>query len=120
MDRPIQARRRLLALSAVAVVASVAITACSTGSSSSSGTSSASAAATGGTSASSATAKSPFKFFFLETPLTGPDNAAGVKTAVAAINAAGGVDGHPLEYTTCSDNTDPNGATTCARQGISD
>lgn len=114
MSRSVQARRRLLALGAAAVVASLSVAACS--SASSSGPSSAAAAGTSG----SAAAKSPFTFFFMSTPLTGDDNAAGVKTAVAAINAAGGVDGHPLAYVSCSDNTDPNQAATCARQGISD
>jgi branched-chain amino acid transport system substrate-binding protein len=124
MNRTVWARRRLLALSAVAVAAPMAVAACSSGSSgssaSSSATSSATATAAGGTTASSAATKSPFTFFFLETPLTGDDNLAGVKAAVAAINAAGGVDGHPLAFKSCSDNTDPNQAATCARQGISD
>jgi branched-chain amino acid transport system substrate-binding protein len=122
MNRTVQARRRLLALSAVAVVASTAVAACSSGSSGSSAssvTSSAAAGATGGTSASPTATKSPFTFYVQTNPLTGPDNLAGVKAAVAAINAAGGVDGHPLAYTTCSDNNDPNQATTCARQAIS-
>jgi ABC-type branched-subunit amino acid transport system substrate-binding protein len=51
--------------------------------------------------------------------LTGPDDLAGIKAAVAAINAAGGVDGHPLASSTCDDRNDPNQAVTCARGAIS-
>jgi branched-chain amino acid transport system substrate-binding protein len=125
MNRTVQARSRAAALGAAALVASAALAACSSsggsgGSASSqssgptSATSSAAAVATGSTAA-----KSAFTFYVQTTPLTGDDNLAGVKAAVAAINAAGGIDGHPLAYTTCDDNNDPNQATTCARQAIS-
>jgi ABC-type branched-subunit amino acid transport system substrate-binding protein len=112
MKRSAQAHRRLLALGALAIVASAAVTACS---SSSSATSSASS----GTSTGSTATKSPFTFYVQVDPLTGDDNLAGVKVAVDAINAAGGVDGHPLAYTSCVDNNDPNQAATCARAAIS-
>jgi ABC-type branched-subunit amino acid transport system substrate-binding protein len=120
MSRTAQARRHLFALGAAAVVVLSAATACSSGSSASSpATSPAAASPVGATSTGATPAKSPFTFFFEQTPLTGDDNLAGIKVAVAAINAAGGVDGHPLAYQSCSDNTDPNDAVTCARQGIS-
>jgi ABC-type branched-subunit amino acid transport system substrate-binding protein len=108
------------------VAAATTVAACSSSGSSgssatpaTSATSSAAAAATAATTGAATANKSPFTFFYLDTPLTSPDNTAGVKTAVAAINAAGGVDGHPLAYVECSDNLDPNQAVTCARKGIS-
>jgi branched-chain amino acid transport system substrate-binding protein len=111
MNRTPQVRRRLLGLGVAALAMTAALAACSSGGSGSS-------AATSGTTGSAA-GKSPFTFYVQTEPLTGDDYMAGVKVAVAAINAAGGVDGHPLAYTTCDDNNDPNQATICARQGIS-
>ncbi len=57
--------------------------------------------------------------------LTGPsdnvpqDNDA-AKAAVKALNAAGGVQGRPLELVTCDDKFDPNAAADCARKAVSD
>ena len=107
--------RRLFAAVTVVVAGAVALSACSSSSSSSSGGSSSSAPAAGSSSAT----KSAFTFAWFDNPLTGPDNQAGVTAAVKAINATGGVDGHPLQFVSCIDNNDVNQATTCARQGIS-
>jgi ABC-type branched-subunit amino acid transport system substrate-binding protein len=41
------------------------------------------------------------------------------KAAVAAINAAGGINGHPLNLTVCNSEFDPNVETNCARQAVS-
>src|ERR1700742_3433104 len=109
MNKVVLARRRATALGAAALAASVAIAACSSGGSGGSSS---------GNPAGSAT-KSPFTFYVETAPLVAADNLAGVKAAVAAINAAGGVNGHPLSYSPCSDNLDPNQALTCARQGAS-
>src|SRR5204863_2229965 len=65
----------------------------------------------------------PIKLMQIAT-LTGPSNnvpedAAAGKAAVKAVNAAGGVNGHPLELSVCDDKFDPNGAAECARQAVS-
>jgi ABC-type branched-subunit amino acid transport system substrate-binding protein len=91
------------------------LSACSKASSSSSGSNTSTGAGAG----SSTATKSAFTFAWFDNPLTGPDNLAGINSAVKAINAAGGVDGHPLNFTSCIDNNDVNQATTCAQQGIS-
>ena len=54
-------------------------------------------------------------------PLTNyPDIEAAGKAATEAINKAGGINGHPIEYSFCNTNGDANGATKCAREAISD
>ncbi|MBV9660754.1 MAG: ABC transporter substrate-binding protein [Acidimicrobiales bacterium] len=50
----------------------------------------------------------------------GPDNLNGLKIGIAAVNAAGGVNGHPLELSQCTEPGDANQATTCARNDVSD
>jgi ABC-type branched-subunit amino acid transport system substrate-binding protein len=91
------------------------VAACSSSGSQGSALGSASPAA----SSTTASSKAPFTFYVQTEALTSKDYLAGVSSAVAAVNAAGGVDGHPLAYKTCDDNNDPNQATTCARQAIS-
>jgi branched-chain amino acid transport system substrate-binding protein len=44
---------------------------------------------------------------------------AGVNGAVKAINAAGGINGHPLQVLPCDTNLNPNGAAACARSAVS-
>lgn len=48
------------------------------------------------------------------------DADAAVQAMVDQINAAGGVNGKKLKVTVCDDQQDPNQATTCARQAVSD
>jgi ABC-type branched-subunit amino acid transport system substrate-binding protein len=45
---------------------------------------------------------------------------AAVRAAARAINAAGGVNGHPLVVDSCNDQGDPNLSATCARKMVSD
>jgi ABC-type branched-subunit amino acid transport system substrate-binding protein len=49
-----------------------------------------------------------------------PELKAGLDAAVAGINAAGGVKGHPLKLDFCDSAYDPNKELSCARQLISD
>lgn len=49
-----------------------------------------------------------------------PDIYEGAKAAVDAINAAGGIKGHPVEIINCDTRNDPNTAAACARQAVSD
>ena len=43
-----------------------------------------------------------------------------MRAAARAINAAGGVNGHPLVVDSCNDQGDPNLSATCARKMVSD
>jgi ABC-type branched-subunit amino acid transport system substrate-binding protein len=49
-----------------------------------------------------------------------PDVDAGAKAAVQSINAAGGVNGKPVEYSFCNTKGEANGALTCAREAAQD
>jgi len=49
----------------------------------------------------------------------GPDYQAGISIGEAAVNAAGGIKGHPLHITVCTDLSDPNQAAACARDAVS-
>jgi len=48
-----------------------------------------------------------------------PEDFSAASAAAAAINAAGGVNGRPLNVLTCNDQLDPNIASDCARQAVS-
>jgi ABC-type branched-subunit amino acid transport system substrate-binding protein len=45
---------------------------------------------------------------------------AGAKGAAAAINASGGINGHPIEIVICNEMFEPNAATQCGHQAVSD
>jgi ABC-type branched-subunit amino acid transport system substrate-binding protein len=45
-----------------------------------------------------------------------PEQRQGLETAVAAINASGGINGRPLQLEFCDGRYDPNGEISCARQ----
>jgi ABC-type branched-subunit amino acid transport system substrate-binding protein len=66
--------------------------------------------------------KSPVKLMTISaigSPLTNyPDIEAAGKAATEAINKAGGINGHPIEYTFCNTNGDANGSTKCAREAV--
>jgi branched-chain amino acid transport system substrate-binding protein len=49
-----------------------------------------------------------------------PGVEVGAKAAAAAVNAAGGVHGRPIEIITCQDTGTSNGAATCGRDAIRD
>ncbi|MDY0070595.1 MAG: ABC transporter substrate-binding protein [Porticoccaceae bacterium] len=49
-----------------------------------------------------------------------PEAAAGVRAAVASINAEGGLNGRPLRVEICDDKNDANEATKCARRAARD
>jgi ABC-type branched-subunit amino acid transport system substrate-binding protein len=51
---------------------------------------------------------------------TEPELKAGLDAAVASVNAAGGVNGHPLKLDFCDSAYNPNKELSCARQLISD
>ena len=43
-----------------------------------------------------------------------------MRARAASLNAAGGINGHPLEITFCNDRLDPNEAGACARRAVED
>jgi ABC-type branched-subunit amino acid transport system substrate-binding protein len=49
-----------------------------------------------------------------------PEAGGGAMAAAMAINAAGGVDGRPIQIVTCNDQYDPSIASACARQAVSE
>ncbi len=49
-----------------------------------------------------------------------PEVVEGAKAAADAINAAGGVDGSPIVLENCDLKNDPNAATACGNQAVSD
>jgi ABC-type branched-subunit amino acid transport system substrate-binding protein len=49
-----------------------------------------------------------------------PDNVAAMKAAAGAVDAAGGISGHPIDIISCNEGYDPNQATACARTMKSD
>lgn len=48
-----------------------------------------------------------------------PEVASGAQAAAAAVNAAGGISGHPVRIVTCNDQANPNNAAQCAQTAIS-
>jgi ABC-type branched-subunit amino acid transport system substrate-binding protein len=49
-----------------------------------------------------------------------PSVPLGAQVAIDEVNAAGGVNGHKLQLTSCNDDNDPNTAAKCARQAVKD
>lgn len=100
---------RLIAAATIAAVLSLSAAACSSSSSPSSSGS------------ASTTAKlAPYELETVQDPAgSNPQYvAAGTQAAISAINASGGVNGHPIMLTTCSTNNDPNTAAQCARNAV--
>lgn len=69
--------------------------------------------------------KAPYKIEFIA-DLTGPDaeqnipEAAGLKAWAQTVNGTGGIDGHPIDISTCDAGSSTTGAVTCAQQVPSD
>jgi ABC-type branched-subunit amino acid transport system substrate-binding protein len=117
----IMSRFTRLSLTGVAAVSVLLLAACSSSSksTSSSATSAPSGSAAGSSSGTSGTA---VKAVFINDSgtQTNTDDAEGIKIGLDAVNAAGGVNGHPVQITTCTDTENPNEAATCARNAVSD
>jgi branched-chain amino acid transport system substrate-binding protein len=70
------------------------------------------------------TSGAPVKIF-VTGPLSDPTFAipellSGAQASAAAINAKGGINGHRIQILSCNDQSNPNEATTCADQAVSD
>ncbi|HEX4011445.1 MAG TPA: ABC transporter substrate-binding protein [Solirubrobacteraceae bacterium] len=77
----------------------------------------------GGGSSGAASSGSPISIMQITQPVAnGQDLSLGVRAAVDAINASGGIDGHTLKFTFCQDGSpplgDPNTSANCARQAV--
>jgi branched-chain amino acid transport system substrate-binding protein len=106
-------RAGVVAICAAACLAT-ALTACSS-------TSSKPTAATSETAGASAKG-TPIKLMVITTvgnPASSyPEAYSAAEAAASAVNAAGGVNGHPLDVQLCNDNFDPNDATQCGRSAV--
>lgn len=108
----------------LAVVAALSLAACGSSSSSSSG--SASSTSTASNAAATTPASKSTILIGLVTPGAGSPVfdtqavAADDEAFIRAINAQGGLGGHPLKLDYCNDKNDPNQTITCAQKMVSD
>jgi ABC-type branched-subunit amino acid transport system substrate-binding protein len=110
---------RALVVAVSVIVPALALSACGSSSKkSSSTTTSAAAAAANGTATGT-----PIKLMTIagETgPLAFPEVGLAAKAAARAINAAGGVNNHPIQIIDCDDKFNPNLTAACARKAVSE
>lgn len=105
-----------------AALASAALLAACSGN----GTSSSTASKAGGSTSTSSgsTSGTPLKVFVISADKNSVYEFPTVWTMAEdfakAQNAAGGVNGHPIQVITCNDQADPNMAVTCAREAVAD
>jgi branched-chain amino acid transport system substrate-binding protein len=103
------ARRRHAALAAAAIAVTLVTAGCASASGDSNGTTDGS---TG----------SPVKLMasgILATPAANfAESVNGAQAAAAAINKAGGINGHPIQIITCNDNLNTADAISCAREAV--
>jgi branched-chain amino acid transport system substrate-binding protein len=101
---------------AILVVMGGLITAC--------GSSGSNPASPGSSAPTASTSGAPVKIFVtgpLSDPIYAiPELLSGAQASAAAINAAGGINGHPIQILSCNDQVNPNEATKCADQAVSD
>jgi branched-chain amino acid transport system substrate-binding protein len=110
------------------LVAAIAVVLAACGSSSSSSNSTSASNAVGsssGSAAASSASKSAIPIGLVVagagSPVFGsPSTESAVNARIRAINAAGGLDGHPLKLDYCNDKNDPNTTIACAQTMISD
>jgi ABC-type branched-subunit amino acid transport system substrate-binding protein len=118
-------RRRATGLTVAGVLcATVALAGCGSSSDDTTGTAGSAAATGASTSASTTSAATPkgtpVKLGVVYTSGSPVQNSANLKAAdeaaVKALNARGGLAGHPVELVACDDKGDPNQTTACGRQ----
>src|ERR1700689_387658 len=102
--------RRCAALTVIALAATLVASAC--------------ASTSKGSTSVDAAAGSPVKLMatgILNTPAANfTESVNGAEAAAAAINKAGGINGHPIEIITCNDNLNAADAIGCARGAVAD
>jgi ABC-type branched-subunit amino acid transport system substrate-binding protein len=109
----------------LAGIAAVAIAACGSSSSSSSTSASGGGGATNAAASTGSATKSPILIGQVVSGagspvFSEPQDVSAVSARIRAINAAGGLDGHPLKLDYCNDKNDPNTTISCAQKMISD
>lgn len=111
-------------LALAAAVAACSSSSSSSGSASSTSNSSAAATSTGSASSSSAATGSAVHIMVISTfnnpAVDFSPNYQGAEVAAAAINKAGGIDGHQVVIDHCSDQFTSNDALACARTAVAD
>lgn len=116
--------RRGAALAAAGLLAA-GVAACGSSSKASSASPTTSGAGGGAqsTAAAAAATGSPIKIMafgqFQASTFSYPEGQTAIDAAAKSINAAGGINGHPLKVEVCNDQGDPNVAAQCARQAVS-
>jgi ABC-type branched-subunit amino acid transport system substrate-binding protein len=119
----LRARSAALALTAVAALG---LAACSSSSSGGATTSPASSTGAGSSTAAAAAASgaagTTYKLVSVQDEAGSNAQLVqdGTTAAIDSINAAGGIDGHPIALSFCNTTNDPNVAAQCARTGVSD
>lgn len=118
--------RRRATLAAAAVAVALLASACSSsGSKGSTTTSNAGGASSAGSSAVAPPTGTPIKIMAIESltaqgTSTYPESVSAAKAAALAVNAQGGIKGHPLQIEVCDDQVNPNTAATCGNTAVSD
>jgi branched-chain amino acid transport system substrate-binding protein len=108
-------RKAIWAAGAVGLVLTLALAGCSSSSKSSSGSSS---AATGASPTGKTATGTPIKFLSLQASspaTTYKEHTEGIAAAVKAVNAAGGINGHPMQVDVC-ETSNANDEAACARK----
>jgi ABC-type branched-subunit amino acid transport system substrate-binding protein len=108
------------ALIAILAAAAVAISGCSSSGGKSAGSAGSTPAAGGGSGASGTAITIGAAIPIQSSVYNQPDAKVGLDAAVASINAAGGVSGHPLKVDFCDTQYTVNGELACARKMVSD
>jgi len=108
-----------------AALASVALlAACSGNGTSSTGGSTSTSTSTGGSTSASSGTDSPLKVMVMSADQNSVYEFPTIWTMAEDFakmqNAAGGVNGHPIQVITCNDQADPNKAVSCAREAVAD
>jgi ABC-type branched-subunit amino acid transport system substrate-binding protein len=110
--------RQRVFLSILAGLMALGVSACG-----SSGTGTTSAASTSVKQSANAPHGSPITLVSIA-PITGPLQFPwvpdGAKAAANSVNAAGGIDGHPVRIVVCDEKLDPNANIACGREAVSD
>lgn len=122
MPSPHRRRRLFAAVSTMAIATATVVTACS----SSSNSGSSAGPRSGSPSQQSTATGNHYKIMVIGPVTSGagvqtppqPELVVGAKAAVKAVNAAGGVDGHPLDLQVCDTQGAQNGGVTCATKAV--
>lgn len=112
-----------LGLLVLVALLAIVVAACGSSSSSSSGASGSGSSGSGASASNASSSKQPVKVMMITT-LSGaiafPETVTGATAAEKAINAAGGINGHPLDIIVCDNKYSENLDAQCGQQAVSD